>query len=82
MGSWMGGGRGSADAGGRNRRTAAGDGRSGDGVAQENEKKNTAAPQGIRTCTERGWPVRGTRMAGGGGNVRRAAIRALPTGAE
>ena len=30
----------------------------------------------------RGWPARGTRMAGGGGDVRRAVIRALPTGAE
>jgi len=49
---------------------------------EENEKKNTAAPQGIRTCMEWGWPARGTRMAGGGGDVRRAAIRALRTGAE
>jgi len=29
---------------------------------------------------ERGSPTRGTRIAGG--DVRRAAIRALPTGAE
>ena len=28
---------------------------------------------------ERGWPARGTRLAGGGGDVGRAAIRALPT---
>ena len=27
----------------------------------------------------RGWPARVARMAGGGGDVRRAAIRALPT---
>ena len=49
---------------------------------EENEKKNTAAPQGIRTCTECGWPARGTRMAGDSGDGRRAVIRALPTGAE
>ena len=30
----------------------------------------------------RGWPARVARMAGGGGDVRCAAIRALPTGAE
>src|SRR6185312_4539527 len=30
----------------------------------------------------RGWPARVARMAGGGGDVRRAAIRALPTGAK
>jgi len=28
---------------------------------------------------EQGWPARGTRLAGGGGDVGRAAIRALPT---
>ena len=28
---------------------------------------------------ERGWSARGTRLAGGGGDVGRAAIRALPT---
>ena len=30
----------------------------------------------------RGWPARVARMAAGGGDVRRAAIRALPTGAK
>jgi len=30
----------------------------------------------------RGWPARVARMAGGGGDVRGAVIRALPTGVE
>ena len=29
--------------------------------------------------TEQGWPARGARLAGGGGDVGCAAIRALPT---